>query len=390
MPTRPEGVYKDGKGGWYVKVSVGRDPLSGRRTQITRRGFSTAADAGRARRDLLAQVDRGQLRPAPGALTVNELLDLYLDGLDADGRLSAKTRFDYRHYADDYVRPHLGPRRVRDVTPEVVLAWQRKLTKEGGTKAGKPLSANSVRLARAPLAGAFKLALGAGMVAVSPMVGAPRPRPRRSIPRHWSPEQARDFLGLMEGDRTWPVWAFLLGSGLRIGELVALRWRNVDLDKNVVRVVEFVSTLGHEIVSSIGKSRDAVRTIDLDRELVKVLLRQRKLQATEQLGASSWEESDYVFTKTGGGPYHPQYLSRLLGTESANAGLPRLTAHGLRHTSATLMLATGVPPKVAAERLGHADPTLFTNLYSHVTPTMQREAAAKIGLALFGEREDAG
>jgi integrase len=103
-------------------------------------------------------------------------------------------------------------------------------------------------------------------------------------------------------------------------------------------------------------------------------------------------DCDYVFAKAGGGPYRPQYLSRLLGTYTAELGLPRLTAHGLRHTSATLMLATGVPPKVAAERLGHADPTLFTNLYSHVTPTMQRDAAAKIGRALFGDTgsEDEG
>jgi integrase len=230
----------------------------------------------------------------------------------------------------------------------------------------------------------FKMTLGAGIIALNPTVGTPRPRAQRSIPRHWSPEQARDFLALMEGDRTWPIWAFLLGSGLRIGELVALRWRNVDLKKDVVRVVEFVSTLGHETVASAGKSRDSVRTVDLDQGLVKVLLRQRKLQATEQLASSTWEESDYVFTKTGGGPYHPQYLSRLLGTYSAELGLPRLTAHGLRHTSATLMLASGVPAKVAAERLGHADPTLFTNLYSHVTPTMQRDAASRIEEALFG------
>ena len=120
-----------------------------------------------------------------------------------------------------------------------------------------------------------------------------------------------------------------------------------------MRVVEFVSTLGHEIVSSTGKSWDAVRAPDLDREPVKVLLRQRKLQAIEQLAASSWEESDYFFTKTVRGPYHPQYLSKLLGTHTTEQGLPRLTAHGLRHTSATLMLASGVPLKVAAERLGH-------------------------------------
>lgn len=384
MPSKPEGVYKDGRGGWYVKVTVGRDPLTGRRTQITRRGFKTAAEAGRARRDLVAQADRGQLRASPSGLTVNDLLDLYLDGLDADGRLSAKTRFDYRHYADDYIRPHLGAKKMREVTPEMVLAWQRKLTKEGGTKDRKALSANTVRLARAPLSGAFKLAVSSGMVAINPMAGAPRPRPARSIPRHWSPEQAREFLALMDGDRTWPVWAFLLGSGLRIGELVALRWPNVDLDNQTVRVVEFVSTLGHETVSSTGKSRDAVRTIDLDTGLVGVLLRQSELQAEELLPASSWQDSDYVFTRRQGGPYHPQYLSRLLGEYTAELGLPRLTAHGLRHTSATLMLATGVAPKVAAERLGHADPTLFTNLYSHVTPTMQREAADKIGTALFG------
>ena len=90
-----------------------------------------------------------------------------------------------------------------------------------------------------------------------------------------------------------------------------------------------------------------------------------------------------MFTKESGGSYHPQYLSRLIGRYSEELRLPRLTAHGLRHTSATLMLASGVPPKVAAERLGHADPSLFTNLYSHVTPTMQREAAEKIGSALF-------
>ncbi len=109
-----------------------------------------------ARRELVAQVDRGQLKPGARGTTVNQLLDLYLDGLDADCRLSAKTRFDYRHLADDYVRPHLGSERVRNVTPEVVLNWQRKLAREGGTKTGSPLSPNSVRLASSPLAGAFK------------------------------------------------------------------------------------------------------------------------------------------------------------------------------------------------------------------------------------------
>lgn len=91
--------------------------------QVTRRGFQTAAEAAQARRELLGQVSAGRLKPLPAGTTVNELLDLYLGGLDADGRPSAKTRFDYRHCAGKYVRPHMGARRPRDVTPEVVLAW---------------------------------------------------------------------------------------------------------------------------------------------------------------------------------------------------------------------------------------------------------------------------
>jgi integrase len=158
----------------------------------------------------------------------------------------------------------------------------------------------------------------------------------------------------------------------------------VDLKGGRVRVVDFASTLGFDLVASSGKSRDAVRTIDLDVGLVDVLRRQRNLQAKEKLVATGWESNEYVFTQPTGGSYHPQYLSKLLAIYSTELGLPRLTAHGLRHTSATLMLASGVPAKVAAERLGHADATLFTNLYSHVTPTMQREAAERIGAALFG------
>lgn len=317
-------------------------------------------------------------------MTVDALLDLYLDGLDADARLSVKTRFDYRKNAESYVRPLLGPRRLRDVTPETILEWQRRLAKEGAVKSGGVLAPNTIRLARAPRAGAFKLAVTSGLMVVNPLASTPRPTRKRSIPGHWSPEEARECLGFMETDRTFPIWAFLLSAGLRIGELVSLRWPNVDLQARLVRVVEFSSTIGYEVVASAGKSRDAIRTIDLDDQLVRILRDQRTRQASERLAAAEYVESDYVFTREAGGPYHPQSLSKQLGLLSVEAGLPRLTAHGLRHTSATLMLANGVPPKVAAERLGHADATLFTNLYSHVTPTMQRDAADRLGAALFG------
>ena len=290
------------------------------------------AEAARERREVLAKIDRGQLAPSPAGLKVNELLDLYLDGIDADQNLALKTRFDYRQYADDYIRPYIGDRRVRDVTPEVILAWQRKLLKEGGAKKkmgkdgkpgpGKPLSPNTVNRIRAPLSATFKLAVQAGMIPINPLLQAPRPKPQRKIPKYWSPEEARKFLALMEGDRTWPIWAFLLGSGLRIGELVSLRWPSVDLKNLRVRIVDFVSTLGYDMMPSSGKSRDAIRTVDLDDGLADVLRKQKVLQKTERLAAPEWIESDFVFTRPDGGQYHPMNLSRLLGHVHHRVGRP--------------------------------------------------------------------
>jgi integrase len=128
----------------------------------------------------------------------------------------------------------------------------------------------------------------------------------------------------MEGDRTYPLWAFLLGSGLRIGELVWLRWPNVDLRRRRVHVVDFVSTLGHDLQPSHGKSRDAVRSIELDDGLISLLRLQRTAQAKEALASADYLMSDFMFTKQTGGSYHPQYLSRLIARYSEEP-------HGLRH-----------------------------------------------------------
>jgi integrase len=382
-----DGVYEDRQGGWYFKAWLGRDPLTGKQNQITRRGFATATEASRGRRAFLDEASSGRRPATPMAtMTIDELMDWYLDGMDADERLSSKTRFDYRVSADSYIRPWLGSKGVRAVTPDLIIKWQRRLVAEGGRKKGQSLSPNTVRLARAPLAGAFKAAIAAGLTNHNPLTQVSPPAARRSIPRHWSPEEARAFLDAEQGDRLWPAWAFLLGSGVRIGELVWLRWPNVDLPRKVVRIVEFAATHGYEVKASVGKSRDAVRTIELDDTLVAVLQLQRRSQAEERHALNQGQPTEYVFTRAVGGTYHPQTLSQSLARRSEAHGLPRLTAHGLRHTSATLMLANGVPPKVAAERLGHADATLFTNLYSHVTPTMQKDAAARIGTALFGDR----
>ncbi|MHB1446851.1 MAG: Arm DNA-binding domain-containing protein, partial [Acidimicrobiales bacterium] len=279
---RPQGVYPDGRGGWYFKVSLGRDPITKKERQVTRRGFRTAAEAAAARRECELSLATGVPATAPARasgpvtaapstvsprsadMTLNQLLDVYIAGLEADGQLAPKTRFDTADRAKHYIRPVIGHLKVPEVTPKVILEWQRHLATQGGAKKGKPLAPNTIRLARAVLSGAFRTGQLMDVVAVNPLIGVPQPKRRRTIPRHWSPEEARTFLGVMEGDRTWPIWAVLLGTGLRIGEFVAVRWSSVDFDRRVLRVIDFSSALGYEVVPSVGKSRDAVRTIDLE------------------------------------------------------------------------------------------------------------------------------
>lgn len=384
MPTVPEGVYKDRtRGTWYFKATLGQDAGTGRRVQVTRRGFSTAAEAARARRAILGKVDSGEVRANRSALTLGELLDEYLDGIDADGRLSARTCFDHRHRAELHVKPRLGAVRLRDLTPDLLVTWQRRLL--NGYGRSKALAPNTVRLARQPLKGAIDLAVKRGVLSRSPLDQVPVPHIPRAIPRHWSPEQARDFLAFMEGERTWPIWAFMLGTGLRIGEVVWLRWPRVDFDRGELAVVEFASRVGATLEQSRGKSANAVRTVALDDNLLSVLGLQQKVQADDRMKkGDGYMATDFVFTQPDGTSYNPVHLSKLCARYTTEVGLPQLSAHGLRHTAATLMLASGVPPKVAAERLGHANAVLFSNLYAHVTPSMQREAAEAVGRALFG------
>ena len=377
------GVYKAANGTWYFKARTPVDPETGKRKQVTRRGFHTAAEARRARRQFLD--DKSTRRRASAETpTVAELIDAYLAEAESMHRLAPKTLFDYRNYADSYIVPHLGHMKLVEVTPSVISTWQVTLSKFGSVKKGGPLAPGTIRLARATLNGATKYAIGNDLLDSNPLSSVPAPRQRKKIPAHWTPDEARSFLAALEGDRLLPLWSFMLCSGLRIGELVWLRWPSVDFEAMHIRVQDFATTLGYEVVESDGKSKDATRTIEIDAFLVEVLIDQQQVQESDRKSAHSYLSSDHVFTKPAGGSYHPQYISKLLAELSVEVDLPRLTAHGLRHTSATLMLANGVPPKVAAERLGHADTTLFMNLYSHVTPTMQREAAEWLGNALFG------
>jgi integrase len=160
---------------------------------------------------------------------------------------------------------------------------------------------------------------------------------------------------------------------MRRSELLGLRWEDIDLAGGHLSISRSLVSVAYELHESRGKTRNAIRWVDLDPASVVILTRwRRRLEA--EFGRPV-DEDDYVFCTPTGLPTHPDRFSQIFNKLVARAGVPRRRLHDLRHTHATLLLKAGVPVKVVSERLGHATPGFTMATYQHVLPGMQAEAA---------------
>lgn len=383
------GVKRPVKGStWTYAFSV--TTATGRR-QITKGGFRTKRDAEDALTIELAEHGQGgavKVEPSKMALTTY-LRDEWLPTLHG---LKPTTRQGYSDLAEAYVIPELGDERLCDLSPGQVAKFydhlrtsgRRRPTKDGSTA----LAESTVHHVHVALSAALGHAVEAGFLRVSPITQLPRKaRPKASgkdTPemRVWTAEQARAFLASAAKDRLVGLYDLALNTGLRRGELVGLRWEDVDLERSTLAVRRSTSTVGYEAVDGTPKSNRA-RTIDLDDGTVAALKAHRKRQLEERMAwGEAWTDTGLVFTREDGTALHPQTLLWHLRKLSKVAGVPAIRLHDLRHTHATLGLAAGVPPKVMQERLGHSSVQITLDLYSHVVPGMQADAAAKIGALL--------
>lgn len=187
-------------------------------------------------------------------------------------------------------------------------------------------------------------------------------------------------------DRLGALWATMLGTGLRRGEALALRWEDVDLDAGTLHVRRSVTTVRGQVVEDDrgGKTDAAARRIVLGDDLVALLREHRKRQAEERLAAGpAWVDSGAVFGEVDGRALHPNKASNTFSRAASTADLPAIGLHGLRHTHATMLLRAGVPIPAVAQRLGHANPSITLAVYSHALPADDALAAAATSTALF-------
>ena len=246
----------------------------------------------------------------------------------------------------------------------------------------------TVRHLHARLHKALGQAARRGLVARNVISLVSPPRASRHEMATLTEEQTRAFLHAAAGERLEGLYVLAVTTGMRQGELLGLRWADVDIDRaslQVCRSVQFIG--GGEFVFTAPKTAKSRRKVELTKVAVAALRRHRAGQLAERLAAAGgWEDLDLVFANEVGRPIDGTNLAeRSYRRILERAGLKRIRFHDLRHTAATLLLGRGVNPKIVSEQLGHAQIAITLDLYSHVTPTMQREAVNVLDAVLGGK-----
>ncbi len=197
-------------------------------------------------------------------------------------------------------------------------------------------------------------------------------------------EQVRAMIHAAASDRLGALYVAAVASGARLGELLALRWSDVDVARGTIRIVRTVTRTERGYAIGETKTASSRRSIPMGRAAMDSLRTHRIAQAEERLGNGLGKASDddLVFADELGRPVDGTHMSHALHALLIRAGLPRVRFHDLRHTAATLLLEAGLHPRVVAERLGHSTPSLVMNTYGHVTERMQIEATATLDRVL--------
>jgi integrase len=295
------------------------------------------------------------------------------------GRIRAKTYQGYEGVIRLYARPGLGEHPLSELHPlHVQRLYGDLLERE------PPLSAGTVLNLHLVLHQALGQAVRWGLLVANPVLGAQPPRPRRPEPTAIDAELAGRILAASKGTPLEFPTAIALSTGMRRGEILALRWSDIDRDFETAHVRRTLSCSTAGLRLEEPKTRRSRRAVALPSFLRPFLVRQRDDQDLRRSDlADAWKDDDLVIDSGDGSPVSPDGLTAAWPRFLAKAGLPHVRFHDLRHAHATLMLLQGVHPKVVSERLGHASIGITLDTYSHVVPGMQAEAAKAFD-ELFG------
>ena len=388
-------VTKKGKK-YYAVIYDGIDPATGKEKRRWVAAGNRRDDADKLVTELTKRSHRGETVVSE-KLTLGQYLTTRWLPVQ-ESRLRASTYDSYRRNIDLHVIPALGERLLDRLTAEDIDLFYASLLKEGRKKKSpgekvdaKGLAPKTVHNIHVMLNKALSDAARKGTVVRNVVALADPPslqaRKRNEI-KAWDIDQLVTFLGAIAPHRLSPAFFLAAHTGMRRGEVLGLRWRDLDLDANRVAVRQALVSVAYEVSISDVKTGTSRRTIDIDADVVGVLRDWFKTRTEEREGTEPAAD-DLVFTKDDGSWLHPDTFSQLFDRTVARIKVPVISLHDLRHTHATLLLKAGVHVKVVSERLGHANVAFTMNVYQHVLPGMQAAAADTFSLLIRNARSEA-
>ncbi|NME98843.1 site-specific integrase [Aneurinibacillus aneurinilyticus] len=375
-----KGYFRKRGSKWSFSIDIGRNPETGKRKQKTVSGFKTKKEAEKVCAELIAQIENGSYVNASSD-TFGPFILNYMETV-AKQETRPSTYYSQLSVVKNHLVPELGRVKLKDLSPIHLQKFYNMKLKEG-------LSNNYVRKMHGVINKALNTALKWGMISKNPGSLVKPPRANKRDIHVWSMEQANHFLEFMKGKRNYIVFVLAIYTGMRRGEILALRWQDCNLDEGKLSVRQTLYGTGiDQLQFRETKTKAARRVISLPPFVVNCLKKHKTEQNEQKLRlGNAYKSLDLVVATPLGTPVEPNTMNDYFQKQTKHAGLPVIRFHDLRHTHATILLRMGENPKLVSERLGHASVTITLDTYSHVLPDMQKDLAANLEIAMRNSRK---
>jgi integrase len=368
-------------GHWAIVIDV-RDPQTGKRKRRWHSFKGTKREAGIKRAELIAAIGRGDY-VEPSKTTVADFVRARVDQWEAAGDISARTAQRYRQLVENQIVPHLGTKTLQKLRPLDIEGWHTTLRNGGRVRDKGGIAARTIGHAHRVLGKA--LADAAKNDLITRNVAKAEPAPKVTDNEMVIVQDVPGLVDRLRGSRLYAPAMVALFTGMRLGEVLALRWSRINLDGKVLIVREALEqTRAHGIRFKPPKSKAGRRDITLPDVLIDVLRDHRKavLELRMQLGTGRLPDDALLFATSDGRPLSPTAVSTAWADLAGRIGISDVTFHALRHTHASQLIHEGVDIVTISKRLGHAKPDITLRVYAHLFHKDDGKAAAAINAAL--------
>jgi len=373
-------IKQRAKGSWSIVLDLGRD-ASGKRKQkwSTVRGTKKEAQAELSR--LLNEVNSGAY-VEPSRMLVSEYLKRWLKDY-AEPNVSPKTAERYAQIIRDNINPALGQYQLSKLKPLHIQSFYTDCLTSGRKDGKGGLAAQTVLHFHRLLRKAFLQAVKWQLLARNPVDAVEPPRPQRKQMNAINESETAQLLEKLKGSTLFVPVLMAVTTGLRRGEILAMRWKDVNLDEGRITVNQSLEQTKIGLRFKSPKTERSRRQVPLPTLTVDLMNEHKRKQNEERLRLGPlYQNNDLVFPRPDGLPMPPDSFSTNFAAFIRRSGLKHIRLHDLRHSHATQLLLQGVHPKIVSERLGHSNIGITLDTYSHVLPGMQEDAVLKIDSSL--------